>query len=72
MFPAIQLGSSIVSLSSDKAWRLMAVCQDGRIQLWDLQSLTSILDASLQPLLAQLPSATTGVLSCKPQASSIV
>lgn len=70
MFPAIQLGSTVVSLSSDKAWRLLAVCQDGSMQLWDLQGLTSILNASLQPLLAQLPSATTGLLHSQPQPPS--
>lgn len=61
MFPAIQLGAAIVSLSSDKAWRLLAVCQDGSMQLWDMHSLTSILTVSLQALLTQAPSGTAGL-----------
>lgn len=60
LFPAIQLNAPVVALCSDQAWRLLAVCQDGSLQLWDLQRLTSLLTTPLQPLLAQAPSGTAG------------
>ena len=60
MFPAMKLSAPAAIVSSDGAWRLLAVCRDGSLHIWDLQTLTSLLQASLQPLLACTPSGTAG------------
>ena len=60
MFPAIKLSAAPVSLSSDGAWRLLALCRDGSLRVWDLQRLTSLLDTSLAPLVAATPAGTAG------------
>ena len=62
MFPAMKLPAPAAIVSSDGAWRLLAVCRDGTLHVWDLQTLTSLLQASLQPLLASTPSGTAGML----------
>ena len=62
MFPAMKLPAPAAIVSSDGAWRLLAVCRDGSLHVWDLNTLTSLLQASLQPLLASTPSGTAGNL----------
>lgn len=67
MFPAMKLPAPAAIVSSDGAWRLLAVCRDGSLHVWDLNTLTSLLQTSLQPLLASTPSATAGtLLPCPP------
>lgn len=63
MFPAMKLPAPAAIVSSDGAWRLLAVCRDGTLHVWDLHTLTSLLQASLQPLLASTPSGTAGMAS---------
>ena len=63
MFPAMKLAAPAVSLSSDGAWRLLAVCKDGSLHVWDLRSLITLLQASLHPLLASVPQSTAGHLA---------
>lgn len=62
MFPAMKLPAPAAIVGSDGAWRLLAVCRDGSLHVWDLHTLTSLLQASLQPLLASTPSGTAGML----------
>ena len=61
MLPAMKLPAGAVSVSSDGAWRLLAVCRDGSLHVWDLQSLTSLLQASLHPLLASTTPPAAGL-----------
>ena len=60
MLPALKLSAAPVSLSSNGAWKLLAVCQDGKVRVWDLCRQTSLLDIRLQPLAAATPPGTAG------------
>ena len=63
MLPALKLSAAPVSLSSDGAWRLMVVCTDGSLRVWDLQPLTIQLEISLLSLVAATPAGTAGLMS---------
>ncbi len=74
MLPALKLSAPPVSLSSDGAWRLMVVCRDGSLRVWDLQALTTHLEISLLSLVAATPAGTAGLMStssclCQPYSS---
>lgn len=71
MFPAMKLPAPAAIVSSDGAWRLLAVCRDGSLHVWDLHTLTSLLQASLQPLLASTPSGTAGTFAAPPSPSHV-
>ncbi len=63
MLPALKLSAAPMSLSSDGAWRLMVVCRDGSLRVWDLQALTIQLETSLLSLVAAMPAGTAGLMS---------
>ncbi len=74
MLPALKLSAPPVSLSSDGAWRLMVVCRDGSLRVWDLHALTVQLEVCLLPLVAATPAGTAGLMSpssclCQPYSS---
>ncbi|KAL0026450.1 hypothetical protein WJX79_010832 [Trebouxia sp. C0005] len=58
MLPALKLSAPPVSLSSDGGWRLMVVCRDGSLRVWDLQALTVHTEISLLSLVAATPAGT--------------
>jgi hypothetical protein len=51
MLPRMLLGATPSFLASDGLWRLLAVCADGTMRLWDLQSLKVIISGSALPVL---------------------
>ena len=63
MLPAFKLTAPPVSLSSDGAWRLMVVCRDGSLRVWDLQALSVQLEVCLLSLVAATPAGTAGQMS---------
>lgn len=63
MLPALKLSAPPVSLSSDGGWRLMVVCRDGSLRVWDLQALTVHTEISLLSLVAATPAGTAGLMS---------
>lgn len=61
MLPAMKLPAAAVSVSSGGAWHLLAVCRDGSLHVWNLRSLTTLLQASLHPLLASSTPSPAGL-----------
>lgn len=47
----LKLGAGIAKLACDAAWRLLVLTTSGAVRLFDVESLRSLLTASLAPLL---------------------
>ena len=47
MLPSISLGAPPLRLASGAGWRLLVVCADAVLRLWDLQAQKLIVRASL-------------------------
>jgi hypothetical protein len=53
LFPPIRLGCAAAAMATDRGTKLLVLCTDGRLRIWDVQLGTSLLDVSAAPLLSE-------------------